>query len=224
MGGIIELKDVTKIYSTKDTPEIIALNKANLTVEEGEFLSVCGVSGSGKSTLLHLIGCLDKPTEGTVSVKGSVTTQMNEKELARMRNGTVSIVLQDFGLIPSRTVYDNLVVPFFFSSNRKGMNDKIKSALEFTGIADLNQRPVTKLSGGQKQRVAIARAIVNDNPILLADEPTGQLDTQTKKQIMELFHKLNEKGKTIIMVTHDIDMAKETSRIVKIADGSIMES
>lgn len=224
MGGIIELKDVTKIYSTKDTPEIIALNKANLTVEEGEFLSVCGVSGSGKSTLLHLIGCLDKPTEGTVSVKGSVTTQMNEKELARMRNGTVSIVLQDFGLIPSRTVYDNLVVPFYFSSNRKGMNDKIKSALEFTGIADLNQRPVTKLSGGQKQRVAIARAIVNDCPILLADEPTGQLDTQTKKQIMELFHKLNEKGKTIIMVTHDIDMAKETSRIVKIADGSIMES
>ena len=224
MGGIIELKDVTKIYSTKDTPEIIALNKANLTVEEGEFLSVCGVSGSGKSTLLHLIGCLDKPTEGKVSVKGSVTTQMNEKELARMRNGTVSIVLQDFGLIPSRTVYDNLVVPFYFSSNRKGMNDKIKSALEFTGIADLNQRPVTKLSGGQKQRVAIARAIVNDNPILLADEPTGQLDTQTKKQIMELFHKLNEKGKTIIMATHDIDMAKETSRIVKIADGSIMES
>lgn len=224
MGGIIELKDVTKIYSTKDTPEITALNKANLTVEEGEFLSVCGVSGSGKSTLLHLIGCLDKPTEGTVSVKGSVTTQMNEKELARMRNGTVSIVLQDFGLIPSRTVYDNLVVPFYFSSNRKGMNDKIKSALEFTGIADLNQRPVTKLSGGQKQRVAIARAIVNDNPILLADEPTGQLDTQTKKQIMELFHKLNEKGKTIIMATHDIDMAKETSRIVKIADGSIMES
>lgn len=224
MGGIIELKDVTKIYSTKDTPEIIALNKANLTVEEGEFLSVCGVSGSGKSTLLHLIGCLDKPTEGTVSVKGSVTTQMNEKELARMRNGTVSIVLQDFGLIPSRTVYDNLVVPFYFSSNRKGMNDKIKSALEFTGIADLNQRPVTKLSGGQKQRVAIARAIVNDNPILLADEPTGQLDTQTKKQIMELFHKLNEKGKTIIMATHDIDMTKETSRIVKIADGSIMES
>ena len=224
MGGIIELKDVTKIYSTKDTPEIIALNKANLTVEEGEFLSVCGVSGSGKSTLLHLIGCLDKPTEGTVSVKGSVTTQMNEKELARMRNGTVSIVLQDFGLIPSRTVYDNLVVPFYFSSNRKGMNDKIKSALEFTGIADLNQRPVTKLSGGQKQRVAIARAIVNDNPILLADEPTGQLDTQTKKQIMELFHKLNEKGKTIIMATHDIDMAKETSRIVKITDGSIMES
>ena len=224
MGGIIELKDVTKIYSTKDTPEIIALNKANLTVEEGEFLSVCGVSGSGKSTLLHLIGCLDKPTEGTVSVKGSVTTQMNEKELARMRNGTVSIVLQDFGLIPSRTVYDNLVVPFYFSSNRKGMNDKIKSALEFTGIADLNQRPVTKLSGGQKQRVAIARAIVNDNPILLADEPTGQLDTQTKKQIMELLHKLNEKGKTIIMATHDIDMAKETSRIVKIADGSIMES
>ena len=224
MGGIIELKDVTKIYSTKDTPEIIALNRVNLTVEEGEFLSVCGVSGSGKSTLLHLIGCLDKPTEGTVSVKGSVTTQMNEKELAKMRNSTVSIVLQDFGLIPSRTVYDNLVVPFYFSSNRKGMNDKIKSALEFTGIADLNQRPVTKLSGGQKQRVAIARAIVNDNPILLADEPTGQLDTQTKKQIMELFHKLNEKGKTIIMVTHDIDMAKETSRIVKIADGSIMES
>lgn len=224
MGGIIELKDVTKIYSTKDTPEIIALNRVNLTVEEGEFLSVCGVSGSGKSTLLHLIGCLDKPTEGTVSVKGSVTTQMNEKELARMRNGTASIVLQDFGLIPSRTVYDNLVVPFYFSSNRKGMNDKIKSALEFTGIADLNQRPVTKLSGGQKQRVAIARAIVNDCPILLADEPTGQLDTQTKKQIMELFHKLNEKGKTIIMVTHDIDMAKETSRIVKIADGSIMES
>ena len=224
MGGIIELKDVTKIYSTKDTPEIIALNKANLTVEEGEFLSVCGVSGSGKSTLLHLIGCLDKPTEGTVSVKGSVTTQMNEKELARMRNGTVSIVLQDFGLIPGRTVYDNLVVPFYFSSNRKDMRKKIEAALEYTGISELIRRPVIKLSGGQKQRVAIARAIVNDNPILLADEPTGQLDIQTKKQIIELFQRLNQNGKTIVMVTHDKEMAEGASRIVKIADGRIIES
>ena len=224
MGGIIELKDVTKIYSTKDTPEIIALNKVDLTVEEGEFLSVCGVSGSGKSTLLHLIGCLDKPTEGTVSVKGSVTTQMNEKELARMRNGTVSIVLQDFGLIPGRTVYDNLVVPFYFSSNRKDMRKKIEAALEYTGISELIRRPVIKLSGGQKQRVAIARAIVNDNPILLADEPTGQLDIQTKKQIIELFQRLNQNGKTIVMVTHDKEMAEGASRIVKIADGRIIES
>ena len=224
MGGIIELKDVTKIYSTKDTPEIIALNKVDLTVEEGEFLSVCGVSGSGKSTLLHLIGCLDKPTEGTVSVKGSVTTQMNEKELAKMRNGTVSIVLQDFGLIPGRTVYDNLVVPFYFSSNRKDMRKKIEAALEYTGISELIRRPVIKLSGGQKQRVAIARAIVNDNPILLADEPTGQLDIQTKKQIIELFQRLNQNGKTIVMVTHDKEMAEGASRIVKIADGRIIES
>ena len=224
MGGIIELKDVTKIYSTKDTPEIIALNKANLTVEEGEFLSVCGVSGSGKSTLLHLIGCIDKPTEGTVSVKGNVTSKMNEKELAKMRNGTVSIVLQDFGLIPGRTVYDNLVVPFYFSSNRKDMRKKIEAALEYTGISELIRRPVIKLSGGQKQRVAIARAIVNDNPILLADEPTGQLDIQTKKQIIELFQRLNQNGKTIVMVTHDKEMAEGASRIVKIADGRIIES
>ena len=189
MNGIIELEEVTKVYHTKDTPEITALNKVNLTVKEGEFLSVCGVSGSGKSTLLHLIGCLDKPTEGTVSVKGNVTSKMNEKELARMRNGTVSIV-----------------------------------ALEYTGISELSRRPVIKLSGGQKQRVAIARAIVNDNPILLADEPTGQLDIQTKKQIIELFQRLNQNGKTIVMVTHDKEMAEGASRIVKIADGRIIES
>ena len=224
MNGIIELEEVTKVYHTKDTPEITALNKVNLTVKEGEFLSVCGVSGSGKSTLLHLIGCLDKPTDGTVRINGESTSLMSEKELAGMRNSKVSIVLQDFGLIPGRTVYDNLVVPFYFSSNRKDMRKKIEAALEYTGISELSRRPVIKLSGGQKQRVAIARAIVNDNPILLADEPTGQLDIQTKKQIIELFQRLNQNGKTIVMVTHDKEMAEGASRIVKIADGRIIES
>ncbi|MBQ6303257.1 MAG: ABC transporter ATP-binding protein [Clostridiales bacterium] len=222
--AIIELRNVTKIYKVKDAPDIRALNDVSLVINEGDFISVCGVSGSGKSTLLHLIGCLDRPTGGSVFVKGIDTKSLNEKGMARMRNNTVSMVLQDFGLIPTRTVYENLEVPFYFESDRKAKKDKIVSALKYVGCSELIGRPVVKLSGGQKQRVAIARALVKDSPILLADEPTGQLDSETKEAIMLLFHKINKNGKTVIMVTHDNEIAKETDKIIFIRDGRILDT
>ena len=224
MNPIIELTDVTKIYKIKDEPDVVALRSLDLSVMAGEFLAICGVSGSGKTTLLNLIACLDKPTSGTVLIDGKDISQMNNSQLAQMRNKKVSIVLQDFGLINSRSVYDNVLVPFYFCSDkvsRKEKYERIISSLEKVGIKDLVNRPVRKLSGGQRQRVAIARAIVNDTPIILADEPTGQLDSKTKKEIADLLIELNQMGKTIIMVTHDDELASAANRTIHIIDGQI---
>lgn len=224
MNPIIEMTGVTKVYKVKDEPDVVALRSLDLSVMSGEFLSICGVSGSGKTTLLNLIACLDKPTSGTILIDGNDTSKMNNSQLAQMRNKKVSIVLQDFGLINSRSVYDNVLVPFYFSRDkvsRKERHDRIISSLEKVGIAELVNRPVKKLSGGQRQRVAIARAIVNDTPIILADEPTGQLDSKTKKEIADLLIELNQMGKTIILVTHDDGLAAMANRTIHIVDGQI---
>lgn len=224
MNPIIELTGVTKVYKVKDEPDVVALRSLDLSVMPGEFLSICGVSGSGKTTLLNLIACLDKPTSGTILIDGNDTSKMNNSQLAQMRNKKVSIVLQDFGLINSRSVYDNVLVPFYFSRDKvskKERHDRIISSLEKVGIAELVNRPVKKLSGGQRQRVAIARAIVNDTPIILADEPTGQLDSKTKKEIADLLIELNQMGKTIILVTHDDELASMANRTIHIIDGQI---
>lgn len=224
MIPIIELTGVTKVYKVKDEPDVVALRSLDLSVMPGEFLSICGVSGSGKTTLLNLIACLDKPTSGTILIDGNDTSKMNNSQLAQMRNKKVSIVLQDFGLINSRSVYDNVLVPFYFSRDKvskKERHDRIISSLEKVGIAELVNRPVKKLSGGQRQRVAIARAIVNDTPIILADEPTGQLDSKTKKEIADLLIELNQMGKTIILVTHDDELASMANRTIHIIDGQI---
>ena len=224
MNPIIELTGVTKVYKVKDEPDVVALRSLDLSVMPGEFLSICGVSGSGKTTLLNLIACLDKPTSGTILIDGNDTSKMNNSQLAQMRNKKVSIVLQDFGLINSRSVYDNVLVPFYFSRDKvskKERHDRIISSLEKVGIAELVNRPVKKLSGGQRQRVAIARAIVNDTPIILADEPTGQLDSKTKKEIADLLIELNQMGKTIILVTHDDELASMANKTIHIIDGQI---
>ena len=226
MSSIIELKNVCKKYSLKNAPDVIALDCVDLSVESGDFISICGVSGSGKSTLLNLIACLDKPTSGEVIIQGNTIGSMNEKQLAQMRNCVVSMVMQDFGLINSRTVYDNILVPFYFSKNKvdkQKRNQMILSAMESTGIGDLRNRIVSQLSGGQRQRVAIARAIVNNAPIILADEPTGQLDSKTKREIADLFITLNKSGKTILMVTHDLEMAAIASKVIHIEDGKIRD-
>lgn len=222
MENAIELKSVSKVYKTKGADDVVALDELTLEVRRGEFVAVCGVSGSGKSTLLHIIGCLDKPTSGTVIVSGTDVSGLNDVELAKIRSERIGIVLQDFALIPYRTAYDNVMVPLYFSKNRKNAKKRIMESLEKTGVADLAKREIRKMSGGQKQRVAIARALVNYPDIILADEPTGQLDTKTKKEIAELFKAINSEGVTIVVVTHDDELAKTADRIVRISDGRIV--
>ena len=222
MENVIELKSVSKVYKSKGVDDVVALDDLTLDIRRGEFAAVCGVSGSGKSTLLHIMGCLDKPTSGKVIVSGTDVSGLNDSELSKIRSERIGIVLQDFALIPYRTAYDNVMVPLYFSRNRKNIRKRIMESLEKTGVADLAKREIRKMSGGQKQRVAIARALVNYPDIILADEPTGQLDTKTKKEIAELFKAINSEGVTIVVVTHDDELAKAADRIIRISDGRIV--
>ncbi|MBQ2156287.1 MAG: ABC transporter ATP-binding protein [Clostridiales bacterium] len=222
MENVIELKSVSKVYKSKGVDDVVALDDLTLDIRRGEFAAVCGVSGSGKSTLLHIMGCLDKPTSGKVIVSGTDVSGLNDSELAKIRSERIGIVLQDFALIPYRTAYDNVMVPLYFSRNRKNIRKRIMESLEKTGVADLAKREIRKMSGGQKQRVAIARALVNYPDIILADEPTGQLDSKTKKEIADLFKAINSEGVTIVVVTHDDELAKAADRIVRISDGRIV--
>ncbi|MBR5678358.1 MAG: ATP-binding cassette domain-containing protein, partial [Paludibacteraceae bacterium] len=160
MENAIELKSVTKVYRAKGVEDVVALDDLTLEVRKGEFIAVCGVSGSGKSTLLHIIGCLDQPTSGTVLISGTDVSGLSDSALAKIRNDKIGIVLQDFALIPYRTAYDNVMVPLYFSKNKKNAHKRIMESLEKTGVAALARREIRKMSGGQKQRVAIARALV----------------------------------------------------------------
>ena len=223
MENAIELKSVTKVYRSKGVEDVVALDDLTLEVRKGEFVAVCGVSGSGKSTLLHIIGCLDQPTSGTVLISGTDVSGLSDSALAKIRNDKIGIVLQDFALIPYRTAYDNVMVPLYFSKNKKNAHKRIMESLEKTGVAALAKREIRKMSGGQKQRVAIARALVNNPDIILADEPTGQLDSKTKKEIAQLFKTINSEGRTIVVVTHDDELAKTADRVVRIVDGKIVD-
>ena len=223
MENAIELKSVTKVYRSKGVEDVVALDDLTLEVRKGEFVAVCGVSGSGKSTLLHIIGCLDQPTSGTVLISGTDVSGLSDSALAKIRNDKIGIVLQDFALIPYRTAYDNVMVPLYFSKNKKNAHKRIMESLEKTGVAALARREIRKMSGGQKQRVAIARALVNNPDIILADEPTGQLDSKTKKEIADLFKTINAEGRTIVVVTHDDELARTADRVVRIVDGRIGE-
>ena len=224
MENVIELKSVSKVYKSKGVDDVVALDNMTLEVGKGDFIAICGVSGSGKSTLLHIIGCLDRPTSGTVLVSGTDVSTLNDVALSKIRNDKIGIVLQDFALIPYRTAYDNVMVPLYFSKNKKNAHKRIMESLEKTGVADLAKREIRKMSGGQKQRVAIARALVNNPDIILADEPTGQLDSKTKKEIAELFKAINAEGRTILVVTHDDELAKTADRIIRISDGKIVSA
>ena len=222
MENVIELVSVSKVYKSKGVDDVVALDNMTLEVGRGEFIAICGVSGSGKSTLLHIIGCLDQPTSGTVRVSGTDVSNLSDIALAKIRNEKIGIVLQDFALIPYRTAYDNVMVPLYFSKNKKNAHKRITESLEKAGVADLAKREIRKMSGGQKQRVAIARALVNDPDIILADEPTGQLDSKTKKEIAGLFKAINAEGRTIVVVTHDDELAKTADRVIRISDGKII--
>ena len=220
MATMIKLTGINKIYRTEEI-ETQALENVNLEVQKGEFLSIMGPSGCGKSTLLNIMGLLDSPTSGTIEINGTSTENMNDKELAAFRNQTLGFVFQSFHLINSLNVIDNVELPLLYrkmsSSERTAL---AKQVLERVGLSHRMKHMPTQLSGGQCQRVAIARAIVGNPDIILADEPTGNLDSKMGAEVMELLHKLNqEDGRTIVMVTHNEAQAKQTNRIVHLFDG-----
>lgn len=219
---MLELRNVSKIYPLGDRI-FYALNEVSLTIEAGEMIAIRGRSGAGKSTLLHILGCLDTFEKGEYLLDGINVAKLNARQLAEIRNRKIGFVLQDFSLINHKSVCYNVEAPMFF--NRTPfyyMKKKAIHALEQMGIADQAKKDVVNLSGGQRQRVAIARAIVNNTPILLADEPTGSLDSATADEIMEIFTKLNAEGKTIIIVTHDERVAAYCQRQIIINDGKVI--
>lgn len=222
MAEIIKVENVKKIYRMGDN-EVRALDGVSLVVEEGEFLIVMGPSGSGKTTLLHLMGCLDKPTEGEIYIASTPVSKLNDSQLAKIRNKMVGFVFQQFNLLPRLTALENVELPMIYAGVPKSARrKKAKELLELVGLGDrLHHRP-TQLSGGQMQRVAIARALANDPMVLLADEPTGNLDSKSGEEILKIFSELNEIGQTIIIVTHDPEVAKHAGRIVRMRDGKIV--
>ena len=225
MENVVSLSDVVKTYVMGDN-EVHALRGISFNIGQGEFVSIMGPSGSGKSTCMNMIGCLDRPTSGTVKINGRETALMNEKELAVLRNKTVGFVFQQNHLIPAMNILENVMLPLKYQKvDRVARLERASAALEAVGLGErIHHRP-HELSGGQKQRVAIARAMVTQPKILLADEPTGALDTETGKQVMEMFRKINsENGTTIIIVTHDPRIGDSTERCIRILDGQIVEA
>ena len=220
---MIEIKNLTKTYNYKKSNAFTALTDVSLTVEDGEMLSIIGKSGAGKSTLLHIIGCIDTFEKGEYTIDGVSVHKLSDKKLAQIRNEKVGIVMQDFALVEEYSVIENVKIPLYFAKHRNGgANAAALVALEKVGMRELAKKPVNKLSGGQKQRVAIARAIVNDPSFILADEPTGALDTKTSAEIIELFKSLNDEGKTVIIITHDPTVAESCKRKIEISDGKII--
>lgn len=220
---MLKIENLTKTYNYKKSNAFTALKDVSLEVEDGEMLAIIGKSGAGKSTLLHIIGCIDKFEKGSYIIDGTDVHSLSDNKLAKIRNEKVGIVMQDFALIDEYSVIENVMIPLNFSKKKLGKPKELAmKALERVGLANLAKKPVSKLSGGQKQRVAIARAIVNDPSFILADEPTGALDTKTSSEIMELFTELNKSGKTVIIITHDLTVADICKRKVEISDGRII--
>ena len=221
---MIKIDNLTKTYNYKKANAFTALTDVSLTVEDGEMLAIIGKSGAGKSTLLHIIGCIDTFEKGTYTLDDISVHKLSDKKLAQIRNQKVGIVMQDFALVEEYTVLENVKIPLYFAKKRKGsVNTLALDALEKVGMKELAKKPVNKLSGGQKQRVAIARAIVNNPSFLLADEPTGALDTKTSAEIMALFKSLNDEGKTVMIITHDPTVAGSCQRQIEISDRKIIE-
>ncbi len=221
---VVKLENVVKTYSMGDS-EVHALRGISFTIDAGEFVSIMGPSGSGKSTCMNMIGCLDRPTSGSVEINGREISSMTEKELAVLRNRTIGFVFQQYHLISSMNVIENVMLPLKYQRlERSKRMEKAALALEAVGLSDrIHHRP-HELSGGQKQRVAIARAMVTGPKILLADEPTGALDSETGAQVMETFRQINrEQGTTVIIVTHDPRIGESTRRCIRILDGRIEE-
>jgi putative ABC transport system ATP-binding protein len=220
---LIDIRDITKVYQM-GLQEVHALDGISLQVDRGEYVAIMGPSGSGKSTLMNLIGCLDTPTSGSYVLNGREVARMSDDELAAIRNQEIGFVFQTFNLLPRTDALHQVELPLVYSGlPRKERRDRAIKALEAVSLADRMTHHPSELSGGQRQRVAVARALINDPSILLADEPTGNLDSGTGAEIMSLFDELNAKGNTIVLVTHEEDIAAHARRIVRLLDGRIRD-
>ena len=218
---IINVKDIKKSY-TVGTQEVNALRGINLSVEKGEFISIMGPSGSGKTTLMNIIGCLDTPSSGEYELNGSLVSKLEDDELARIRNKEIGFVFQSFNLLAKNSVLENVMLPLKYAGfNKSEAVKKSNEVIDKVGLSDRLAHTPAELSGGQQQRVAIARALVNKPSIIFADEPTGNLDSKTGKEVMTIFKELNASGQTIILITHEESIANQSNRIITIKDGLI---
>lgn len=223
--ALVTLTELEKTYNKGTDAAVHALKGVSLSIDSGEMVAVVGTSGSGKSTLLHILSCLDQDFDGQYTFEGTDIQKLSAKHLSEIRNDKVGIVLQNFGLIYDMTVFDNIAMPVYLSGKRyskKELRNRIAVLLKELGLEDKTNTKASQLSGGQKQRIAIARALINNPALILADEPTGALDKTTSSEIMEILCQLNAAGRTIVLVTHDMDVAAQCKRVITISDGCIL--
>ncbi|MDD3223167.1 MAG: ABC transporter ATP-binding protein [Clostridium sp.] len=223
-SNIIEIKNLNKIYKM-GSENVYALNDVSLEIKEGEFVAIVGPSGSGKSTLMNILGCLDTPTSGTYILDGSEVESLNDNELAEIRNKKIGFIFQRYNLLTKLNIYENIEIPLLYMGlDNKERETRIKEALSQVGLSNRLHHKPSELSGGQQQRVAIARALATNPSVIMADEPTGALDSKTGKEILALLQTLNQNGRTIILITHDLSIAKEAQRRIQIKDGHMISN
>ena len=220
---LIDIKDVFKIYNEGEEREVRALNGVSLNIDRGEFVAIVGQSGSGKSTLMNLIGCLDIPTYGEYHLDGTDVTDLSDRQLSHVRNKQIGFIFQGFNLIPALSAYENVELPLIYQGIRASVRrERVRDALDRVSLWDRRDHKPTEMSGGQQQRVAIARAIATHPPIILADEPTGALDSKTGIHVLDILRRLYKEGTTVILITHDNGIAATVPRVVRISDGQIV--
>jgi ABC-type lipoprotein export system ATPase subunit len=222
---LIEIRDLVKVYSLGEV-EIRALDGVSLSIAKGEFVAIMGPSGSGKSTLMNLLGCLDRPTSGSYVLDGTDVSRLDGNERAEIRNAKIGFVFQSFNLLPRTTAIENVELPLLYSDNGVGSGDRLaraREALRRVGLAGREKSTPSQLSGGQQQRVAIARALITGPPMILADEPTGNLDTRTSEDVIRILQQLNDQGETVLLITHEADIAHFAKRIILLRDGKIVK-